>query len=91
MSGLSRKTFSILRLDTFCPLQLIAKSEKVRNIKKSLFIVVYSSFMLCRPTLAGNVMWLKFSGVESAPSHYKYKQNIKLNNCAIAYFPESSH
>ena len=47
MSDLSRKTFSIFGLDTFCPLQLIAKSEKVRIIK-SLFIDVCSLFMLCR-------------------------------------------
>ncbi|WP_426092136.1 hypothetical protein, partial [Flavobacterium sp. DSR3-2] len=43
---------------TFCPLQSIAKSEKVRIIKKNLFINVCSLFMLCRPSLAGNVIRL---------------------------------
>jgi hypothetical protein len=56
VSDLSRKTFSILRLDTFCPLQLITKSEKVRIIK-SLFIDVSCLFFysVSSATLAGNV------------------------------------
>ena len=36
-----------------------------------------------------DVLQLALSGVEPAPSHYKYKQTFKLNNCAIEDFPQA--
>jgi len=34
---------------------------------------------------------LAFGGDEPTPSHYKYRKNFKLSNCAIANFPETRH
>ena len=40
--------------------------------------------------VAGNVLRLKLVALNQHQAN-KYKQNIKLNNCAISYFHESSH
>ena len=41
--------------------------------------------------LCATFLRLAFSGDEPIPSHYKYRKNFKLSNCAIAKILETRH
>ena len=45
----------------------------------------------CSSMVSSNVSRLENCGEKPAPSHHKYNQNFKLNNCVISKIPETSH